>query len=75
VTVFSFPKKWIFSVLFQITVLKNYAMQLQLVNKVGSQAQSRHNPVKCLAQEHNKRTCQPIFTLTLLNAECEAGKL
>jgi len=30
-------------------------------------------PVKCLAQGHNKRTCQPIFTLTLLNAECQAG--
>jgi len=26
------------------------------------------NPVKCLAQGHNKRTCRPIFTLTLLNA-------
>jgi len=25
--------------------------------------------LKCLAQGHNKRTCQPIFTLTLLNAE------
>jgi len=35
----------------------------------------RSNPVKCLAQEHNKRTCQPIFTLTLLYAEHQAWKL
>jgi len=33
------------------------------------------NPVKCLAQEHNKRTCRPISTLILLNAERQAGKL
>jgi len=32
-------------------------------------------PVKCLAQGHNKRTCRPIFILTLLNAERQAGKL
>jgi len=25
------------------------------------------NPVKCFAQGHNKRTCRPISTLTLLN--------
>jgi len=30
---------------------------------------SRGNPVKCLAQGHNKRTCRPISTLTLLKAE------
>jgi len=35
----------------------------------------RGNPVKCLAQGHNKRTCRPIFKLTLLNAERQAGKL
>jgi len=33
------------------------------------------NLVKCLAQGHNKRTCQPISTITLLNAERQAGKL
>jgi len=26
---------------------------------------SRGNPVKCLAQGQNKRTCRPIFTLSL----------
>jgi len=31
--------------------------------------------VKCLAQGHNKRTCRLISTLTLLNAERQAGKL
>jgi len=33
----------------------------------------RDNPIKCLAQKHNKRTCRPISTLTLLNAERQAG--
>jgi len=33
------------------------------------------NPVKCLAQGHNERTCRPISTLTLLNVERQAGKL
>jgi len=28
-----------------------------------------------LAQGHNKRTCRPISTLTLLNAERQAGML
>jgi len=28
----------------------------------------RDYPVKCLAQRHNKRTCQPIFTLFLFYA-------
>jgi len=28
----------------------------------------RGNPIKCLAQRHNKRTCRPVSTLTLLNA-------
>jgi len=37
--------------------------------------QGRGNPVKCLAQRHNKRTCRRIPTLTLLNAERQAGKL
>jgi len=36
---------------------------------------SRGNPVKCLAQGHNKRTCRPIFTLPLFTAEHQAGKL
>jgi len=35
----------------------------------------RGNPVKCLAQGHNKQTCRPISTLTSLNAERQAGKL
>jgi len=29
----------------------------------------RGNPVKFLAQGHNKQTCRPVSTLTLLNAE------
>jgi len=29
----------------------------------------RGNHVKCPAQGHNKRTCRPISTLTLLNVE------
>jgi len=37
--------------------------------------QTNNNPVKCLAPGHNKRTCQPISTLTLLNAKRQAGKL
>jgi len=32
-------------------------------------------PVKCLAQGHNKRTCRPIFTLSLFDAERQAGTL
>jgi len=32
-------------------------------------------PVKWLAQEHNKRTCRSILTLSLFNAERQAGKL
>jgi len=35
----------------------------------------RGNPIKCLAQGHNKRICRPIFILALLNAEHQAGKL
>jgi len=35
----------------------------------------RSNPVKCLAQEHNKRTCRLIFTLSIFKAERQAGKL
>jgi len=37
----------------------------------------RSNPVKCLAQGHNKQTCQPISTLTLymLIAKRPARKL
>jgi len=35
----------------------------------------RDNLVKCLAQGHNKRSCWPIFTLPLFNAERQAGKL
>jgi len=35
----------------------------------------RGNPIKCLAQGHNKRTCRLIFTLYLLNAERQTGKL
>jgi len=38
----------------------------------------RDNPFKCLAhavQAHNKRTCRSIFTLTILNTECQVGKL
>jgi len=35
----------------------------------------KDNPVKCLAQGHNKQTCRPISTLTLLTAERQAGKL
>jgi len=35
----------------------------------------RGNPVKCLAQRHNKRTCRPTFTLSLFYAERQAGKL
>jgi len=34
-----------------------------------------YNPVKCLAQGRNKRTCRPISTLTLFNAERQAGKM
>jgi len=32
-------------------------------------------PLKCLVQVHNKRTCWPISTLILLNAEHQVGKL
>jgi len=35
----------------------------------------RDNPVKYLAQGVNKQTCRPTFTLTLLNAEHQAGKV
>jgi len=35
----------------------------------------RGNLVKCLAQGPNKRTSRPIFTLSLFNAERQAGKL
>jgi len=35
----------------------------------------RGNPVKCLAQGHSKRTYRSCFTLTLLNAERQAGNL
>jgi len=28
-----------------------------------------------LAQGHNKRTCRPIFTLTLFNDDCQVGKV
>jgi len=38
-------------------------------------SKGRSNSVKCLAQGHNKRTCRPISTLTVLNAERQAGKL
>jgi len=31
--------------------------------------------IKCLAQGHNKQTCRPSFSLTLLNDERQAGKL
>jgi len=31
------------------------------------------NPVKCLAQGHNKRTCRLISTLTLLIADVKQG--
>jgi len=31
-------------------------------------------PLKFLAQEHNKRTCRPIFTLSLFYAERQTGK-
>jgi len=33
------------------------------------------NPVKCLVQGYNKRTCRPIFTLSLFYAKRQAGKL
>jgi len=32
-------------------------------------------PFKCFVQGHNKRTCWPISTLTVLNAERHAGKM
>jgi len=35
----------------------------------------RGNRVKCLAQGHKKRTCRPIFTLSLFYAERKAEKL
>jgi len=31
-----------------------------------SPLKGRGNPVKCLAEGHNKRTCRPIFTLLCL---------
>jgi len=34
-----------------------------------------NNPVKSLVQRHNKRTCRPIFTLSLFYAQLQAGKL
>jgi len=37
--------------------------------------QARGNPIKCLAQGHNKQTCLLISTQTLLNAERQTGKL
>jgi len=46
------------------------------LNQKGAWKQEdRDNPVKYLAQGHNKRTCWRITTLTLLNAERQAGKL
>jgi len=33
----------------------------------------RGNPVKCLAQGHNKRTCQPISTLSLFMLNVKQG--
>jgi len=38
-------------------------------------SKGRGNPVKCLAQGHNKRICRPVFTLLLLDAKRQAGKL
>jgi len=36
----------------------------------------RGNPIKCLAQGHNKQTCMPIFILgSLFYVERQAGKL
>jgi len=40
-----------------------------------SKFKGRGNPVKCFAQGHKKQTCRPIFTLSLLFAERQAGKL
>jgi len=41
----------------------------------SNHSKDRGNPVKCLAQGHNKRACKPIFTLSLFYAERQAGKL
>jgi len=50
-------------------------VKLSLVTTCLKPLKGRGNPVKCLAQGHDKRTCRPAFTLSLFNAERQAGKL
>jgi len=35
--------------------------------------EGRGNPVKCLAQRHNKRTYRPVFTLSLIMLNAKHG--
>jgi len=51
-----------------------FSRKKQPEKKTSLTLKGRGNPVKYLAQGHNKRTCRPIFTLSLFNAERQAGK-
>jgi len=60
----------------QRRILFGLRVELPPVNTGTSlTTQGRGNPIKCLAQGHNKQTYWPISTLTLLNTKRQAGKL
>jgi len=54
-------------------VIFSFFVKLQPVT-TSLTTQGRGNPIKCLAQGYNKQICRPISTLTLQNAERQAGR-